>query len=464
MIRSSNHKSITRLSNGAGGLQHSSLWLMILVMGLSTPPCAAQSGGKTPRVTVIQPAQKTLTYELPSKPAEIHAVQEATLYARTNGYLEQIHVDIGDTVEKDQVIAVLDAPELFDELRRAEAKVLEARAQLGAVQAKATGGESQIVAARAGLVQADATVLQAHAKLDKARAIHHAEKIHLDRVSQLHEQDAATDAQLETAQRDHLQALSDVAIGEKSVTSAEAMVGAAAANIQVAQSEKEALDSLVAVAQAAIASASARVHLATTMVGYTKIRAPFSGIITERFLDPGAAIVTSSSSRTTAIVSLKDLSRLRVYVQIPEPDVPYIQEGHAAAITCSAYPNRKFQGSVSRIAKNLDRRTRTMTVEILLENKEGQIYPGMFATVDFKLIERKNALTLPAQALLGSTGEYHVYCVVKGICQAFPIKIGLDDGTTVEITEGLSGTEQVILIGKGLVQEGDRVEAVGANP
>ena len=175
-------------------------------------------------------------------------------------------------------------------------------------------------------------------------------------------------------------------------------------------------------------------------------------------------MVTSTSSKTTAIVSIKDLSSIKIYVQIPEPDVPYISKGHSAEITCSAYPNRRFEGVVSRISRDLDRRTRTMKVEILLPNEDGQIYPGMFAIVNFDLIERIDAWTLPAQALLGSKGEYHVYCVVGGVCRAVPIKIGLDDGGTVEITEGLKGDEQVILIGKGLVQAGDRVEAVGSNP
>ncbi|MBT5738582.1 MAG: efflux RND transporter periplasmic adaptor subunit [Planctomycetes bacterium] len=464
MIRSTHHSTRESILHGDGVAYHASIFLILLLVGLSTQPCAAQTGGKVPRVSVVQPVQKTLVYSLPSKPAEIHAAQEATLYARTNGYLQQILVDFGDAVEKDQLIAVLEAPELQDEVRRAEAQLLEASAQLGAARANAAGGDSQIIAAKAGHVQAEAAVLQAGAELEKARAILHAELIHLNRMIQLHDQDAATDAQLESARRDHSQALGDVDIGEKGVTSAKAMAGAAAAKIQVAESQKEALVSLVAVAEAAIASANARVDLATTMVGYTRIQAPFSGIITERFLDPGAAVVTSSSSKTTAIVSIKDMSHLRVFVQIPEPDVPYIQQGHAATVTCSAIPNQKFQGTVSRISKSLDRRTRTMKVEILLENQQGQIFPGMFATVDFQLIERENAWTLPAQALLGTRGEYHVYCVVGGTCQVVPIKIGLDDGATVEITEGLSGTEQVILIGKGLVQEGDRVEAVGANP
>jgi hypothetical protein len=165
-------------------------------------------------------------------------------------------------------------------------QLLEASAQLGAAQANAAGGDSQIIAAKAGHVQAEAAVLQAGAELEKARAVLHAELIHLNRMIHLHEQDAATDAQLESARRDHSQALGDVDIGEKAVTSARAMEGAAAAKIQVAESQKEALVSLVAVAEAAIASANARVDLATTMVGYTRIHAPFSGIITERFLDP----------------------------------------------------------------------------------------------------------------------------------------------------------------------------------
>jgi multidrug efflux pump subunit AcrA (membrane-fusion protein) len=264
MIRSTSHSTRESILHGDGVAYHASIFLILLLVGLSTQPCAAQTGGKVPRVSVVQPVQKTLVYSLPSKPAEIHAAQEATLYARTNGYLQQMLVDFGDAVEKDQLIAVLEAPELHDEVRRAEAQLLEASAQLGAAQANAAGGDSQIIAAKAGHVQAEAAVLQAGAELEKARAVLHAELIHLNRMIHLHEQDAATDAQLESARRDHSQALGDVDIGEKAVTSARAMEGAAAAKIQVAESQKEALVSLVAVAEAAIASANARVDLATT--------------------------------------------------------------------------------------------------------------------------------------------------------------------------------------------------------
>jgi RND family efflux transporter MFP subunit len=307
-------------------------------------------------------------------------------------------------------------------------------------------------------------ILQAEAELRKAQAQLTAQKIHTDRIRRLHQQDAATDAQLEAADRDYLQAVGDVEVNNAALESARAREGAAEAKIKVAEADMEAKASLVSVAEAAIAGANARVDHAKTMLGYASIRAPFAGVIADRYLDLGAAVVAASSSKNTAIVSIKDLSSLRIYVQIPEPDVPYIQKGHSAEITCSAYPNRIFDGVVSRISRNLDRRTRTMKIEILLENKDGQIYPGMFATVNFDLIEREDAWTLPAQALLGSKGDYHVYCVIDGVCVAVPIKIGLDDGRTVEIIEGLSGNEKVILVGKGLVQEGDRVEAVGSNP
>ena len=440
------------------------LLTLLLVVAAWAPPCQGQSGDKIPRVTVVNPVQKTLVYSLPSKPAEILAAQEAILYARTNGYLDQISVDIGDQVEKDQIVAVLDTPELIDELKRAEAQLLEANAKLGAAQAQAKGGDAQLVAAKAARIQASVGILQAEAELRKAQAQLTAQKIHTDRIRRLHQQDAATDAQLEAADRDYLQAVGDVEVSNAALESARAREGAAEAKIKVAEADMEAKASLVSVAEAAIAGANARVDHAKTMLGYASIRAPFAGVIADRYLDLGAAVVAASSSKNTAIVSIKDLSSLRIYVQIPEPDVPYIQKGHSAEITCSAYPNRIFDGVVSRISRNLDRRTRTMKIEILLENKDGQIYPGMFATVNFDLIERKDAWTLPAQALLGSKGDYHVYCVVDGVCVAVPIKIGLDDGRTVEIIDGLSGNEKVILVGKGLVQKGDRVEAVGSNP
>ncbi|MGE4602730.1 MAG: efflux RND transporter periplasmic adaptor subunit [Planctomycetota bacterium] len=441
-----------------------SLLILLLVIGGWTPACFGQSNDKIPRVTVINPVQQTLVYRLPAKPAEILAAQEAIIYARTSGYLDQISVDIGDQVEKGQVIAVLDTPELTDELRRAEAQLLESRASLRAAQAQVDGGTAQLAAAKASHLQAAVGIVQAQAELRKAQAELTAQKIHTERIRRLHQQDAATDAQLEAADRDYLQAEGEVEVRNAALESTTARAGAAEAKIGVAQADLESRVSLVAVAEAAIAVTNARVDHAKTMLGYAIIRAPFAGVITDRYLDLGAAVVTASSSKNTAIVSIKDLSSLRIYVQIPEPDIPYIDKGHAAEVTCSAYPNRIFQGVVSRISRDLDRRTRTMKIEILLENKEGQIYPGMFATVNFDLIERKDAWTLPAQALLGSKGDYHVYCVVDGVCVAVPIKIGLDDGGTVEIIEGLNGDEKVILIGKGLIQRGDRVIAVGSNP
>lgn len=442
----------------------SHLLLLVLVFCISGTPSFGQSNDKIPRVTVVNPVKKTLVYRLPSKPAEMLAIQEAFIYARTSGYLDKISVDIGDDVEKGQVVAVLDTPELADDVDVALAQVLEAKAHHSAAIAVADAGASRILAAAAGLTQAKGEILQASAELRKASAVLEAQKIQTDRVRSLHGQEAATDAQLETAEKNHLLATADVEVSREALKAAETKSGAAAAMVAVAEAEMIAKVSLVSVAETAVTSATARADHAKTMLGYAIIRAPFSGVITDRFLDPGAAVVTSTSSKTTAIVTLKDLSSIKIYVQIPEPDVPYIHKGHSAEITSSAYPNRRFEGVVSRISRNLDRRTRTMKVEILLPNEDGQIYPGMFATVNFDLIKRVDALTLPAQALLGSKGEYHVYCVIDGVCRSVPVKIGLDDGGTVEITEGLNGDEQVILIGKGLVQDGDRVEAVGSNP
>ncbi|MEE2882214.1 MAG: efflux RND transporter periplasmic adaptor subunit [Planctomycetota bacterium] len=438
--------------------------IFLLVIGICTSPCFGQSNDKVPRVTVVNPVQKTLVYRLPAKPAEILAAQEAVLYARTSGYLDQISVDIGDQVEKGQIVATLDTPELTDELNRAEARLLESTASLNAAKAQADGGNAHLVAARAAHRQAQAETLQEVGQQQKAEVELNAQKVQTVRIRRLHQQDAATEAQLEVAERDLSHATHEVEIRKSAVQAAKTMEGVAEAKITVAEAELTAKASLVSVAEAGIGVANAQVGHAKTMLGYANIKAPFAGVITERYLDLGAAVVTASSSKNTAIVAIKDLSSMRIFVQIPEPDVPYVQKGHPAEVTCSAYPNRKFQGVVSRISRNLDRRTRTMKAEILLDNKDGKIYPGMFATVNFDLIERKDAWTLPAQALLGSKGDYHVYCVVDGVCRVVPIKIGLDDGGTVEIIAGMSGNEKVILVGKGLVQEGDRVEAVGSNP
>ena len=174
--------------------------IFLLVIGICTSPCFGQSNDKVPRVTVVNPVQKTLVYRLPAKPAEILAAQEAVLYARTSGYLDQISVDIGDQVEKGQIVATLDTPELADELNRAEARLLESTASLNAAKAQADGGNAHLVAARAAHRQAQAETLQEVGQQQKAEVALNAQKVQTVRIRKLHRQDAATDAQLEVAE------------------------------------------------------------------------------------------------------------------------------------------------------------------------------------------------------------------------------------------------------------------------
>jgi RND family efflux transporter MFP subunit len=192
-----------------------------------------------------------------------------------------------------------------------------------------------------------------------------------------------------------------------------------------------------------------------TLLEYANIRAPFSGVVTDRFVDPGALIETSGK---TPVVTVMNMSTVRVYVQIPETEVAFVREGTAAALEADARHER-FEGSVTRVSSALDPSTRTMKVEIDFENLEGKLLHGMYGKVALVLEERRSALALPADAVLEEGDESYVFCVDGGAIVKRSVGIGLDDARLVQITSGLSGDERVVVGDRAGLREGMKVAA-----
>ncbi len=370
------------------------------------------------RVQVVRPERKTLVRSLPEKPGEILPAMEAILYSMVTGVLSSIEVDIGDAVKKGQVLAVLAVPDLEADLVRSEA---ELAAQQATVRFSRSG------------------VAEAEAKVNREQAEVRLSEVRLNRAKALQQDRAKTDAQVEEM---------------------ELQLATARAQAAMAVAAKQTAVEMVHVEEADLLAAAARVTVSRTRVEFATIRAPFAGVVTKRFVDPGAVVVGSTSSGRQAIVTVKDLSTVRTYVQIPESDLEYVHVGGQPTLVCRAYPNRTFIGKITRLAQDLDPRTRTMTAEVIIENADALLYAGMFASVSFELIKRENVLTLPAGSLLGGHGEFFVFSSVGGICKSVPVSIGLDDGETVEITGGLEGNEMVVLAGKGQISPGDRLDPV----
>jgi RND family efflux transporter MFP subunit len=206
--------------------------------------------------------------------------------------------------------------------------------------------------------------------------------------------------------------------------------------------------------------AQAKLQRTQTLLQYARITAPFAGVITARFVDPGAfipAATTGSTPQTAAIAILMDFSRLRVQVFTPESEVPFIKDGTPAQVTVEELPGKGYQGSVTRFAYALDEATKTMLTEIELANPSGELRPGMYASVQLEVERKRDALLVPAKALLVEKAGTSVFTVADGKARKTPVQIGFNDGTNVEVASGITPEQAVILLNGQTLNNGQPV-------
>jgi len=219
----------------------------------------------------------------------------------------------------------------------------------------------------------------------------------------------------------------------------------------------------VDVAQAAAEGAKQLMERRRTFLEYTKVTAPFSGVITARFADPGALIQAATGSVTQAapLFTLMDMDPVRVYVSVPQESAMLAKRGVPATLSVKEVPGQEFKGSITRTTESLDPATRTLLVEIDLPNKDHRLEPGMFINATLYLERHQNALTiLPAAIVPSPNGQTKsVFIVDQGKAKLVPIKTGIDDGIWMEVVEGLSGSEDVVVVGKSNLQDGQTVKA-----
>jgi membrane fusion protein (multidrug efflux system) len=210
-------------------------------------------------------------------------------------------------------------------------------------------------------------------------------------------------------------------------------------------------------AKAAMEVAKANYDNAVTKLSYARITAPFSGIITKRNLDPGAVVTSNNST----LFTLMDLERVKVTTAIPENDVPTLERVKSAQVTVDALPDRVFRGEVSRLSQAVDLNTRTMPIEIDIENASHELKPGMFAAVALSAEEHKNVLVLPIQAVLTDDQGQFVFVAEGGKVKKDYVKPGWEINNQFEITGGLAGNEDVVVSGQQQLRDGVAVRIVG---
>ena len=238
---------------------------------------------------------------------------------------------------------------------------------------------------------------------------------------------------------------------------------------RVTEAQKKASDLVVPqtvdAAKAKSGVAVAGVQRIETLLGYAKITAPFSGIITKRWVDPGALIpaaTSSSSPKSAAVVTLMDFNRVRIDVAVPDTEAPFVEKDLPVKVTVDELPGRVFDGAITRFAYALDESTKTMTTEIETSNPDLALRPGMWASVEIELHKNQNALLIPAEALVTEKNKNSLFVVRDGKAQKVSVTTGFDDGVNVEILKGCAPGDAVIVAGKQSVTDGQKVKAAEA--
>jgi membrane fusion protein (multidrug efflux system) len=215
-------------------------------------------------------------------------------------------------------------------------------------------------------------------------------------------------------------------------------------------------------AGARLAMAQAGLAHNETLLRYSKISAPFDGVVTMRYVDPGAfvpAATASSNPTAAAIVTVMDYSTIRVRVPVPEIESSRIQVGQPVVVTNDSLPGRTVRGTVTRHSGALDEATRSLLVEADVPNADGTLRPGMYVMVKIGVERHVNALLVPAAALVREKTAGFLFTYLDGKATRVPVKYGFMDGSNVEILEGIAEDARVIVLGKATLVSGQSVTA-----
>lgn len=201
--------------------------------------------------------------------------------------------------------------------------------------------------------------------------------------------------------------------------------------------------------QASVDSMTANANRLEQLQSYEKVYAPFSGVITARNTDIGALINAGAGSVPQELFHMAAVNRLRIYVAVPEVDSEAAQNGAKAMLTLDEFPGETFQGTIARNSDAIDLNSRTLNVEVDVDNRNGRIRPGAYVFVHLKLPDNSkraaSSLTIPANTLLFRSEGLRVGVVQGGHAELTPITIGRDYGATVEVINGLKPTDQLIV-------------------
>ena len=202
-------------------------------------------------------------------------------------------------------------------------------------------------------------------------------------------------------------------------------------------------------------SLRARHEMAELQLSYTQIRAPFAGVIAARQIKLGQAVQPNA-----ALFRITDPSPLKAHVFVPERELKRLKPGQTASVQVDAVAGKTFLAKVTLVSPTIDTRTATFKTTVEIDDASGELRPGMFARVGIVFERKQQALQIPRVALVETDGERSVFVVQDGVARQKSVDTGLSDAGNIEITEGLAGDEQVVIVGQSGLKDGNKVRVV----
>ncbi len=383
-------------------------------------------------VSLVAPTKGGLPRKI-TQTGTLEPQETAKLSTRVSGYIKSFAFDIGDYVEEGDVVVEIEAEELLKDVEKQAARLEQAESRVVQFRAQVKTAAADLEASIGCLKQTEAEILRYKAQAELRQK-------QLKRI-QLLVADRAVESKLADEKRFELEA-------------AKAGVEYAKASRIVAEAEVNAIRSRVDKAEADVLAAKADVRVALTdlarahvMANYCQIRSPFAGVVTARNYDRGEFVQTASNGGKAFLLTIARTDHMRAVLQVPAPDVPFVRPGQTADVEVSALGGRILSGTISRIAHNSDRRTRTMRVEVDLPNPDNALAGGMYGAITIEVPAPENQLTIPRACFVGRTlnGKGRVYELVDGRLNLLTVGIGRSNESKVEILEGLSTDSKVVL-------------------
>ncbi len=391
------------------------------------------------------------------QPGTVEPFKCADLYAKVSGFLVEQSVDIGSRVKEDQVLVRIAVPEYEKQVQRDQARVRAADAKVRQMEAHLTAAQSEAKSA-------EASVTLAHVLVRAKKAYRQYREKQLTRYKELAEKNAIEPRVVDEQEDYYLSAQEAENAAKENVNATIERVATTKAKITQAEAD---LDE----SKAEVGVAVAELERARVLLDYTVIKSPYTGVVTRRSFDIGAFIKSADQGASVPLLVVERTDVMRVVVQVPDRDVPYVSLGDPAVIEIDALPGVAYETrgadkvAISRWAESEDPATRTMRTEVDVMNTDGRLKSGMYGRATLILqAGAPTAVRVPTSAVVSRSGPGNgAVRVVRGDrIQTVPVTLGADNGVEVEVLGGLTTEDRVVVRTSGPVDDGAAVTVAGA--